>query len=77
MTDTRPGPKAGRYLRGSLAILPFIGVLVAIPWVNRTEPYVLGMPFLLFWIVVWVVLTSACMTVVFFSDPANKAGAVE
>jgi hypothetical protein len=77
MMETRSGPKAGRYLRFTLAVLPFVGMLVAIPWVNRTEPYVLGMPFLLFWIVVWVALTSACMTVVYWSDPANKAGAVE
>jgi hypothetical protein len=77
MTETRSGPKAGRYLRFSLAVLPFVGMLVLIPWVNRTDPYVLGMPFLLFWIVIWVVLTSACMTVVFWSDPANKAGAAE
>jgi hypothetical protein len=77
MIETRSGPKAGRYLRFSLAVLPFVGMLVLIPWVNRTEPYVLGMPFLLFWIVVWVALTSACMTVVYWSDPANKAGASE
>ena len=31
--------------------------------------------FLLFWIVVWVALTSVCMTVIYLSDPANKAGA--
>jgi len=77
MTETRSAPKAGRYLRFTLATLPFIGMLVLIPWVNSTEPYVLGLPFLLFWIVMWVVLTAACMTVIFWSDPANKAGAVE
>jgi hypothetical protein len=77
MTETRSAPKPGRYLRFILATLPFIGMLVLIPWVNQTEPYVLGLPFLLFWIVVWVVLTAACMTVIYYSDPANKAGAVE
>jgi hypothetical protein len=75
MSETSPAPSSGRYLRLGLAVLPFIGMLVLIPWANRTEPFVLGMPFLLFWIVIWVILTSVCMTIVFWSDPANKAGA--
>ncbi len=70
-----PAKAKGRYLRFTLATLPFIGMLVMIPWANRTDPYILGMPFLLFWIVLWVVLTSACMTGVYFSDPANKTEA--
>jgi hypothetical protein len=64
----------GGVLRFVLAVLPFVGMLVLIPFVNRVEPYVLDLPFLLFWIVVWVVLTSACMTVVYFTDPANRTG---
>lgn len=76
MSDRHRHPQnAGRYLRFSLAVLPFIGMLVLIPWVNRTTPFVLGMPFLLFWVVVWVVLTSACLTVIYWTDPANKKGA--
>ncbi len=70
----RRRPSSGSVLRCGLAVLPFIGMLVLIPFVNRVEPYVLDLPFLLFWIVVWVVLTSACMTVVYLTDPANKAG---
>lgn len=68
-------PSAGSVFRFVLAVLPFIGMLVLIPFVNRVEPYILDLPFLLFWIVVWVVLTSACMTVVYFTDPANKTEA--
>lgn len=68
-------PSAGSVFRFVLATLPFIGMLVLIPFVNRVEPYVLHLPFLLFWIVVWVALTAACMTVVYFTDPANKTGA--
>lgn len=74
MSETRSGRSAGQYLRFTLAVLPFIGMLVLIPWVNRTEPYVLGLPFLLFWIVAWVILTAACMTAVYWTDPANRAG---
>ena len=75
MSETHPTSSRGSYLRFGLAVLPFIGMLVLIPWVNRTDPFLLGMPFLLFWIVIWVILTSACMTIVYFTDPANKKGA--
>ena len=34
-----------------LAVLPFIGILLGVPFVNRVEPLVLGMPFVLAWIV--------------------------
>lgn len=55
-----------------LAALPFIGILLGVPFVNRTEPLVLGMPFVLAWIVMWVVLTSAIMAIVYRLDPANR-----
>ena len=60
-----------------LAVLPFIGILVGTPFVNRVEPYVLGMPFILFWIVMWVVLSSINMAIVYAVDPANKEGDAE
>lgn len=39
-------------------ILPFISMLGMLPLVNKVKPFVLGMPFVLFWIVLWAVLTS-------------------
>jgi hypothetical protein len=55
-----------------LAALPFIGILLGVPFVNRTEPLVLGMPFVLAWIVMWVVLTSVIMAIVYRLDSANR-----
>ncbi|MEA3118455.1 MAG: hypothetical protein QOI13_1725 [Paraburkholderia sp.] len=55
-----------------LAALPFIGILLGIPFVNRVEPLVLGMPLPLAWIVFWVVLTAVIMAVVYRLDPANR-----
>jgi Protein of unknown function (DUF3311) len=52
--------------------IPFIGVLAFLPFANRVEPYVLGMPFLLFWIVFWMVLSSVILTIVYRFDPDNK-----
>ena len=44
-----------------LALVPAIALLGA-PWfANRVEPRVLGMPFLLAWLVFWIVIASACM----------------
>ncbi len=60
-----------------LAALPFLGLLGGIPFVNRVTPFVLGLPFILFWIVLWVVLTSVIMWVIYSTDPRNRAGEKE
>jgi Protein of unknown function (DUF3311) len=57
-----------------LASLPFIGILVGVPFANRVEPFVLGLPFILFWILIWVILSSVVMAIVYALDPANKDG---
>ncbi len=44
-------------LRVVLAVVPAIMLTFAIPLVNRVEPRVFGLPFLLAWIVGWVAVT--------------------
>ncbi len=61
----------------ALAALPFLGLLGGIAFANRVEPFVLGMPFILFWVVMCVVLTSGIMAVIYFLDPANKEDEAE
>jgi hypothetical protein len=39
------------------ASIPVIGLTLAVPFVNRVEPRILGLPFLLAWIALWVLLT--------------------
>jgi hypothetical protein len=51
-----------------LALLPAVGLLAGVPFANRVEPYVLGLPFLLFYIVAWVVATSVIMGVIWMLD---------
>jgi hypothetical protein len=41
----------------AFALVPFVALSFAIPFVNRVEPRVLGLPFLLAWIVAWMLLT--------------------
>lgn len=61
-----------RWLRLALAALPFLGILGGAHFANRTQPFVLGLPFLLAWIVLWVVASSAILALVYVLDPANR-----
>lgn len=55
-----------------LAALPFLGVLVGAWFFNRVTPLVLGLPLLLAWLVLWLLLTSAIMALIYRLDPANR-----
>jgi hypothetical protein len=41
------------------AAVPVVALIGGLPFANRLEPMVLGMPFLLVWILGWVALTPA------------------
>jgi hypothetical protein len=58
-------------VRVVLSAIPFAGVCGVVPLVNRVTPYVLGLPFFVFWVALWTVLTSACMAAVFLLDPVR------
>jgi Protein of unknown function (DUF3311) len=55
-------------LQYALSTLPFIGILGGIFFVNDVEPYVLGLPFALFWVTLWVLITAAIMAMVYRLD---------
>ncbi|GAA2237155.1 MULTISPECIES: DUF3311 domain-containing protein [Kitasatospora] len=55
-----------------LSAVPFAGILGGVFFANRVTPYVLGMPFLLFWMVLWLVLGSVVTGVVYRLDPSNR-----
>jgi len=44
-----------------LGAIPFITLVFALPLVNRIYPLVLGLPFILAWILGWVILTPAIL----------------
>jgi hypothetical protein len=50
-------PKKGTRYALLLASIPYVTLALMLPLVNRTEPVIWGLPFLLFWIVVWVFVT--------------------
>ena len=58
-----------------LAALPFLGILIGTAFVNQVEPLVFGMPFVLAWIVGWVVIGAAAMAIIYALDPPTPSAA--
>lgn len=50
-----------RVLRILLAAIPFAALTICVPLANHVDPRVFGLPFLLFWLLVWTLLTPAFM----------------
>ncbi len=46
-----------RVLRVVLALIPAFMLSIAVPFVNHIEPRIFELPFILAWIVIWVLLT--------------------
>lgn len=46
-------------MRFLLAAIPIVALTIAVPFVNRVEPRIAGLPFLLAWIAFWVLVTPA------------------
>jgi hypothetical protein len=57
-----------------LALLPAAGIVAGVAFANRTRPHVLGLPFLLFWIVGCVLLTSVVMALLGARDAWRSRG---
>jgi len=58
-----------------LALVPAIGMLGGVPFANRVTPYVFGLPFLLFWVTAWVVMTTVIMGLIYALDRARERSA--
>jgi len=54
-----------------LASIPASALTIAIPLANRVEPRIAGLPFLLAYIVIWVLLTPAFIWVVYLLEPPS------
>jgi len=51
-----------------LGAIPFITMVFALPLVNRIEPIILGLPFLLFWLLAWVMMTPLILFVAYILE---------
>ncbi|HVC30950.1 MAG TPA: DUF3311 domain-containing protein [Steroidobacteraceae bacterium] len=45
----------------ALGIIPFVAMCFTVPLWDRVQPLVLGLPFNLFWLILWILLTPCCM----------------
>ncbi len=55
-----------------LALVPAVAIIGAPLFANRIDPRVAGMPFLLAWIVGWIIMTSIIMTVIRVLDERHE-----
>ncbi len=55
-----------------LALVPPLGTLLGPLLHNDVQPFILGMPFILGWISVWLFLTTPVMALIYWLDPANR-----
>ena len=55
-----------------ITIFPCVAMLLGVVLHNKVFPLILGLPFPLGWITIWIVITSAIMLVVYNIDPNNK-----
>lgn len=44
-----------------IGLIPFVGMCFSVPLWDRVHPMVLGLPFNLFWLVSWILLTPLFM----------------
>ena len=58
----------------SLALITFAAMCFSVPLWDRIDPMVLGLPFNLFWLIAWIVLSSLCMWGAYRVETARNAG---
>ncbi|QSO47134.1 DUF3311 domain-containing protein [Alicyclobacillus mengziensis] len=59
-------------MRILLLVIMLVGNLVAVPFVNTIHPTVLGMPFFLFWVLIWMIITPLLTWWIYAMDKAEK-----
>ena len=45
----------------ALGLVPFVAMCFSVALWDHVEPLILGLPFNLFWLILWIVLTPCCM----------------
>jgi hypothetical protein len=63
-------PSAGAL---ALALVPFVAMCFSVSLWDRVKPLVLGLPFNLFWLILWIVLTPCCMWLAYCVEGRSSA----
>lgn len=62
-------PSAGALLLG---LIPFIAMCLSVSLWDRIQPMIFGLPFNLFWLIAWIVLSSLCMWAAYRVEAARN-----
>ena len=62
-----------KVIRYILIFMPYI-LLIFLPFVNREEPKMGGVPFLWFWFFIWAVLITALITLLYVMEVRGGKG---
>jgi hypothetical protein len=69
------GPYLKRPSLGAIAValIPFFAMCFSVSAWDRVYPMVLGLPFNFFWLLLWIVLTSVCLWIVYHIETPRAA----
>ena len=56
-----------------LGFIPFVGMCFSVPLWDRVHPMLLGLPFNLFWLIAWIVLTTLCLWAAYRVESARSS----
>lgn len=72
--DRLPGSLLQRPSLGAilLGLIPFAAMCFSVSLWDRVYPIVLGIPFNLFWLVAWIVITPLCMWAAYRLESARN-----
>jgi hypothetical protein len=45
----------------ALGIIPYLAMCFSVALWDRIQPMILGLPFNLFWLILWILLTPCCL----------------
>ena len=54
-----------------MAAIPFAAMCFSVALWDRVDPTILGLPFNLFWLMAWIVVSAACMGVAYRVETAR------
>lgn len=60
-------------MRALLLIIMFVGNIIAVPVVNKIHPLVFGMPFFLFWLLIWMIITPLLTWIIYAMDKKRES----
>ena len=55
-----------------LSLIPFIWTVGMIPFVNRVQPLICGLPFLAFWLIAGIFVAFLCIGTMYRLDAKNR-----